>query len=544
MNLVRSLLCCLLSTSFLAVAESCNGVSNLARKLPKEKVYQAPCGLKTIFLPRSPGWNAARNLAGWQEVLPGSDGRVWGDLSFAVEHTQSRNGHRIAQYLFGSTCLHVVGSQVADRDNERDLVADYFGLAPDFSGTVCFKPSIENWIVNFGFHLGLDAWHHGVYFKLRAPIVYSRWDLGLHCNEQNNNDPQSIPTQPECYMGTGTVRAVESIREAFSGHATFGDLRTPWMFGKFSCGERHRTNISNLDLILGWNFLLDHRSHFGLFVQGVIPHASTPQSEFIFEPIIGNGGNFEIGGGMTGHTTFWQSGCHSLGFWVEGNITHLIRRFQVRSFDFKSHGPLSRYLLLKQFDSDNEYTGTLLNAIDYNTHAVRAGGNYKTDVAFKLSYYYGQFGVDLGYNVYHRSKERLCVDPTLYPSEFITRRFGIKGTEPVCNGPEVPNNNTQSNATITSAGTTDSETTLITPAVGDINSTELRRQLVSILDIESARVPAQTTHKFFGHVSYTHIGHCWEPQIGIGGEIEYDAHPYNLSAINQWGIWAKGSVSF
>lgn len=95
MNLVRSLLYCLLSTSFLAKADMCNSASGLAKKLPKEKVYQSPCGLKTLFSPRSQGWNLARNLAGWQEVLPGSDGRVWGDISLAVEHTRSRDGHRI-----------------------------------------------------------------------------------------------------------------------------------------------------------------------------------------------------------------------------------------------------------------------------------------------------------------------------------------------------------------------------------------------------------------------------------------------------------------
>ncbi|MBA3954928.1 hypothetical protein H0X48_06425 [Candidatus Dependentiae bacterium] len=547
MNLVRSLLYCLLSTSFLAKADMCNSASGLAKKLPKEKVYQSPCGLKTLFLPRSQGWNLARNLAGWQEVLPGSDGRVWGDISLAVEHTRSRDGQRMAHYLFGSTCLHLVGSAVAGRNNNRDLVADYFGLTPTFNGTVCFKPRIENTIVDFNYHLGLDAWHYGTYFKLRAPIVHTRWDLGLHCNEQNNNDPQSIPTQPSCYMGPGNVRAVESIREALSGQTAFGNQDTPWMFGKFSCGQRHKTNIANIDLILGWNFILDHKSHFGFFAQGVLPTAATPRAEFVFEPIVGNGGNFEIGAGMSGHTTLWQSGCHNLGFWFEGNLTHLIRRYQIRSFDFKDHGPLSRYLLLKEFTTDNVYTGTLLNAIDYTTHAARAGGNYKTDVAFKLSYYYGQFGIDLGYNVYHRSKERLCVEPTLFPSEFITRRFGIKGTEFVCQGsgdPLIPDNNTQSNATITRAGTTDAQTTLVSPAVGDINSTELRCQLVDILNIESARAPEQTTHKFFGHLSYTYIGHCWEPQLGIGGEIEYDAHRCNLGALNQWGIWAKGSVSF
>jgi hypothetical protein len=67
---------------------------------------------------------------------------------------------------------------------------------------------------------------------------------------------------------------------------------------------------------------------------------------------------------------------------------------------------------------------------------------------------------------------------------------------------------------------------------------------VDSLDLISGSVPHQLTHKLFAHLSYTAGDRPWEPQIGIGGELEIDGRDHLLAALNQWGIWIKCAVSF
>lgn len=540
-------------------------------RLAKEHIRSSVCGPRTTFIPRSPGSNTARHLAGWYEYLPGCDDRVWGNLSLTLEYARSFNSERIAQYLFGSTCLNFSGSQVPNRST-RDLLADNFGLPTTFQGTVCFKPKIEKVIVDLMFHLGLDDWHEGLYFKTYFPIVNARWDIGLHCNEQNNQLRTILPTFPPCYMDTVQSPAVQNIRQALSGTATFGNEAVPIMFGEFACDHVHRTGIGDIELILGWNALLTPTAHAGPYIITVIPTSNKPSGSIVLEPILGNGHLWELGAGASAHYTFFQRGCHNAGIYFEGHITHQFKDFQVRSFDLKNHGPLSRYLLLKEFDTNNQYNNNLVNTIDFATRAARVGGSLKVDASVKLAYHHGEWGCDIGYNIYLRSRESLCIEPNLFPSDFNTDRLGIKGTEGVCarifntttntlTTDTVPLNSTQSNATIQRPGTVDNPQPITGLEAGQIaitwdsslDPTQLKQAFNSNppvfitandLNRRSGAVPPQLTHKVFAHLSYVALNCCWEPQFGFGAEAEFDGRSKFLSSLNQWGIWFKSTLSF
>jgi hypothetical protein len=539
--------------------------------LPKEKIHSSRCGPRSFFLPRSPGSNTARHLAGWTEYLPGCDDRVWGNLSLTAEYTRSFHSERLAQYLFGSTCLHFSGSQVLRR-GPRDLLADNFGLPTTFQGTICFKPRIDNIILDVTFHIGLDDWFEGLYFKTYFPIVTTRWDLGLHCNEVNNTPKDIIPQFPACYMSKKATPAVQNIREALSGTATFGDMKDALMFGRFACDRLHETGIADIEAILGWNPILTSTSHAGLYLITVIPASNTPKSSFIFEPIVGNGDLWEFGIGSSLHATLFQQGYHSLQFYFEGHVTHQFKKFHVRSFDIQKSGPLSRYLLLKEFDDNGVYQNMLITAIDFTTHAARVGSSVKIDASAKFSYFYGEWGFDIGYNIYSRSKEKIKIEPNLFPSDLNNRNFGIKGTEGVCarifdtvtgtlTDRTVPLNSTQSNATITSPGTTDNPAPITDLDPGEIAITwdssldraDLKQVFnsnppvfvtINDLSLRSAAVPLQLTHKIFAHLSYVALNCPWEPQLGLGGEAEFDGKSKLLSSLNQWGVWFKLAFAY
>lgn len=510
----------------------------------------------------------ARYLAGWKEYLPTCDGLAWGNWSFTTEYSHSRNEDRIAQYLFGSTQLHFSGSQVPHR-NGRDLLADYFGLSTTFEGSIAFKPRIDNIILDMNYYLGLDNWCPGLYFRFNLPVVVTRWDLGVSCYEKNNVVDQQSPFFPACYMSSVPAEPAVSIREALSGDFIFGDMDQPLMFGKLPCGREHKTGVPQLDFIFGYNWCADVASHAGLYLIVIAPTGNVPRSDIIFEPIVGTGRLWEIGPGISAHLDLMRHGLHLVSFYINGYLSHQFKKFQRRSFDLIGHGPLSRYMLLKEFDKDGNYAGSLVNAIDFSTRAVRVGGSVKLDLAMKLSYYYDRWGLDLGYNVYARSKEKLRLQKDFHPSDLNNRRFGIKGTEGVCYrildtatntvvGTEKLNS-VQQRAQINRGGpvsnpapivlepgetaiTWDSSTT--PPLKMALQSTPPLIITTESLDIISGSVPHQLTHKFFAHLSYTAGNRPWEPQVGIGGEIEVDGRERLLAALNQWGFWFKIGVSF
>ena len=561
-------------------AQTCPGITYKVNKLPPEKKCVSPCGIRTLYLPRSQGNNMARWLAGWKEYAPGCDKRAWGNISLAPAYSRSFDGDRIAQYLFGSTQLKFSGSQVINRAPD-ELLADNFGLPTTFRGAIAFKPSIDNIILDFNYDLGLDTWFYGLFCRINAQVVTTRWDLGIRCNEVNNISSQEAPVFPACYMAKTAVPTALSIKEALSGSFIFGDMEQPLMFGAFPCGRERRTHVASIELVFGWDFLRNERSHAGFYLSTIIPTGNKPKSKVIFEPIVGNGNLWELGPGITFHYDFVRQGNHILALYAEAVLAHQFRRFQIRSYDLRDHGPFSRYMLLKEFNANGVYDNSLINAIDFCTRATRVGGSARFDGAVKLSYYYDRWGLDVGYNLYAKSKERLRVRGDLYPSEYNNRRLGIKGTQGVCyrilpqspQNPPGPLNSTENQSTAYHSGPIDNPTAIVlppgeipitwdSPTTGNliiaqnskppviIDEVVIRdgratdRNLNEVLDLRSGSLPHQLTHKFFFNIGYTALDTCWEPQWGIGFEYEVDGRKELLNGLNQWGIWFKGSFSY
>ena len=95
---------------------------------------------------RSQASNTARQLVGWQELIntlpENPEKKVYGAFASTVEYQRSFDSRAIADYLLGCPTLSFKGSQVANRNNSRDLVADYFGLPTDFKGKLTIAPVI------------------------------------------------------------------------------------------------------------------------------------------------------------------------------------------------------------------------------------------------------------------------------------------------------------------------------------------------------------------------------------------------------------------
>lgn len=618
--------------------KACSPCEEDTKKTSKGKVCAPRFEGLTTFIPRSQGDNTARELVGWQRQLFICYENNYAAIASAVEYTRSFDTECIAKHLFTTNCLTFSGSQfntkcepgkgTTSTRNPRDIVADYFGLPTDFTGTLAIKPLIENAIIDINLYFGLQDSGPGLFLWINAPIVHTRWTLGLDdciaCKEKFRGCTEF----PRCYMYSGPNTPIldsecpnpdvsprtppvcpanshldvprflrnskcttQSIREALSGDFTFGDMTEPWEFGRFSFCPRSKTGLADIDVMMGWNIIQNDYAHFGFFGVTVIPTGNRPKARYIFEPMVGDGKHWKLGGGASAHLSIFPDDCwFNMGLYAYGRAVHVFDTDQIRSFDFRrDEGEpthiLTRYMLLKEFNTAKEYNGTMINAINFATRNCEVKVGLLADVSVKAFIAANGWEFDLGYNFYFREREKVCIK-TECPCPIDSRLFGIKGLEGVCctsyqvansDGnnivrateqsstqplnatqpeatmfdPQLPNN--EAKVTITNPvvcfswnsniPAKDTPISQLTPKNCYVvpSSTEPKLVTCADLDPRSAAQGEMRTNKVFGHLSYT-FDSCYTPFVGIGAEGEFDA--CNNNALQQWGIWIKAGASF
>ena len=390
-----------------------------------------PCDGYPFFQIRSQGRNTARHMVGVQEFTHQHDMQSMnGFISLAVEYTKTLWAEKIAQFYFGKDLVNcnqliIQGSDVENRYC-RAWLADYFGLPTDYQSSVTFCPKIQNVIVDLDFHLGLDELAEGVYFKMNMPIVWSKWELCMserRTSTGQNNFLAGYMSEDELPRDTLS----KSFSHVMAGDVTFGDMKTSLKYGLINKGCHTKTGIAEISFTLGWDFIQEQDHHLGAFLCVAAPTGTKPCAIHLFEPIIGNGKHWELGGGLCGSWISWRSKKkqdHYLGVYMEAVVSHLFRTCQCRSFDF-CNKPNSRYMLLAQMGSNDDaikfgentqnltettyqYKRNLIPAINWSTFSVDVKIDVQADIAIKLGYTNKNFSFDLGYNFYARTGERFC----------------------------------------------------------------------------------------------------------------------------------------
>ena len=414
---------------------SCNNNSCFSQCCDCDCCSVKPCDGYPFLSHRSQGVNAARELAGWQQFINKSCVEdTYGAFSITLEHTRSFKPEHITQFFFGNDLINccntlvVQGSQVQSR-HPKAWLADYFGLSPEYSGCISFCPRIKNIIADVNFYLGLDECYNGLFFRIHAPITWTKWELNMSECIRNSGDTGFL----EGYMNEADVdrgNLPDSFMEAMSGNIMFGEMKDPLRYGLMTNCKLTKVGIADLRASLGWNFKGDEDYHFGFFIHAAAPTGTRPKGTYLFEPIIGNGKHWELGFGITSSYIFWRSeDCEEkyLGVWLDGNFTHLFKANQCRSFDFCNR-PNSRYMLLQEMGKNEDMLGgrdqgdeettpanfqykkSLIPAINWSTFCVDVKINFQADIVLKLGYVRENWSMDLGYNLWARTGEKFCCD--------------------------------------------------------------------------------------------------------------------------------------
>lgn len=539
------------------------------------------------FNVRSQGVNIVRDMVGWEHLINRCDKEHWyGGLAATFEFDDSFKPHQIAHSLFGNdVCctkkggiLTISGSRATDRGT-NDWLADYFALPTDFKSIIIFKPKINNFIADIGFYLGLDEWADNLYVRFNVPLVHTQWNLNF-CEcviDPGVNDiaqgyyfnPIVCPTSrallfpnATAFFCGGTINTIEPLRAS------------KWPCG---CDNTVHNLFAAVNAVFGWNFACCENYRIGLNVRVSAPTGNRPTGEYLFEPIVGNGHHWELGMGFSTYFTLWGNDCgDTLGFYCDGNLTHLFKTCQTRTFDLCGK-PNSRYMLAQNMGpnlenlsgcpspslvtvcafpalSNNQFADVLTSVANLTRVPVKVSIDLQTDIAFKFAYetYWG-LQWDLGYNFWSRSCERIYSNCNSSKHPLADgKSWALKGDATVVGFGTLDQvahelAATESNATI-HAGTNGfvpgnditNALALQNPGVDNpqfaVTFTEPLANAAVTLPINTSIQPIYLTeadidyagtqgisHKVFTHVSYTWDNPTknYQPFLGLGASAEF-----------------------
>lgn len=487
----------------------------------------------SFYAARSQSVNAARELVGFCQFLNRPHCGFEGMLLATPAYESSFKSPRIAEYFFNSPEIRISGSHVTNRGS-NDILADYFGLSPLFESNVVMNPSIKSAFVDFEAYLSYNRW----YLRICAPACRSRWNYQLNECIANNGATEKFPAQ---YMAQESVREpVTSFTDAICGHHLWGDVESG-LTQSIICGPQCTTGLADLRMFFGCHIKRNERYYVGLNIIGAAPTGTASKGRFFFEPIVGNGRHWELGVGLEGRVLAWEAaGTHTISFYGTIHATHLFRSRQRRSFDFCKNGFASRYLLLKEFDDNGNYTGKLVPASTITTLPCHTWAAAQFDIVAMLGYLCSGLEIDFGYNAWIRTREHIKICGSITPDH-----YGIKGIQNVTDAQGMPDNTTQSKATIYGNELTEEEQIKTADPNGPvfIKTTDL--------DPRSAASTSAFTHKLFAHIGYAWSKYCRvNPYLGFGGEVEFEGiapeqnRQANHNTVAQWGIWLKGGAMF
>lgn len=474
---------------------------------------------KTFLMPRAVGVNKAMEFTPWDANVYdiSQDNKcIHSRLQVAPFYQHSTNKADIGKYFGIGNCKNsfTVGARY-DFTQQRPLgtlvtnPAEVDGVLmsgnevenQSFSGTVHFNPDQEVW----GARVDWEYFHNpqkGLYIGLALPFA-----------SVTNSMNMCVTNDKKVVVAVAGVKEQFNLADYFAGNVTITDdpedRRDPLVRSKIGCNTK-QSGLADLDAILGYRHNCHGIRHFGANIRVTIPTGNHVNGCDLFEAVLGNGHHVGLGFGVDAGFQVWE--CRDSNLWVEAGLRYkyLFEATEVRMLGvqgFTELPPLAHYMLMGRLVGDSSAGIALFPAANELTREVDVTPGSCVDALLAMSYHVGSFVGDLGYNLYFRSREKVCVQ------SWQDNTVGIlSNTVATDEDPE--------------------EVSLF------LDSKFLNREN---LDECAAATPAQLTHKLHAGFAYRTACCCCPVSVGLGASYEFAS---SNAALDQYAVWLKGSVNF
>lgn len=412
----------------------------------------------------------------------------------------------------GATGIDIDRSNLIHKVPPFATTGSFTGDAIGLKGTLNLQFEHQAAGVRFDYQQDLHCLLKGLFFKVSSAVVWEKTEaeLGLSASQTQTVDPAS-----------GSTGVIVSIADYFAGNITQpagSNQQAALQYAKIN-GSHSKTELADIDVILGWNFYCTHKHHAGLNIGATFPTGSKPKMHELFEPVGGgNRGHWGIGAGFDGKATAWQKEDQKVELAGIVNWRYLFKGDEKRTLNIAGI-PWSQYMLV----GTNGQKGVQPLANVSTLTVDVTPGNY-IDAAVILSYLNGGFTFDIGYNPFWKDEDHIS-----YDDSFPSSTYAIAGSD---------YDATTNFDSTKIAGGSPTISQLTTIATTPTNTTFLTQ---SSLDKDVAQSPSQLTHKLFAGLGYAF--NEWDTPFMLGVSGYYEFAP-EQKALQQWGVQGRLGISF
>lgn len=483
---------------------------------------------KKFLTPRSHNENLAMEYTTWHKQTSIIDEDKWGGAVQATAfYQESTNKTDLGKY-FGIYNWLTAQQRIQDfiqvKDDATNSPLLPKNIIHDPNNTVTemlhvkgtFRPKQTSYGVRLDFNQKLDKLARGLYFKVTAPIVKVKNDMGI--TYSGGTLTQTVPG----------LDVKKSLADFLAGGVatTTQDALT---HAKIA-GSDSTTGVADVDVALGYNFLYEDTKHVGAKVCLTIPTGGSPDGVKLFEARVGNNGHWALGLGVDGKFELWKDDNKSLDLGFAFNYKYLFNATEKRTLDFKFSDSISDTALAGKHVMYGHYrlagkraSSKLFPLANVLTQDVGVEPGSQVEGLVDFAFNCGNFTFDLGYNFYAREAENVSVKSWSNGTYAMVRT-----TAPIpYDTSGVENFFDPTDPVYAYDGTSD---TVQVPIHRDH------------LMPETAASPVYVTHKIF-----TGFGYAWNKwnypvMAGVGGSWEFVQG--SNAALDGWALWAKLGLRF
>ena len=262
-------------------------------------------------------------------------------------------------------------------------------------------------------------------------------------------------------------------------------------FGRIPTCKLKKSGFDDIEIKLGYYFYnCIERGYAGLYASALLPIASKPTAEFLFEPLVGRA-HWGIGGGLNAAHSIYKSENKSLTLLTDFSYQYLLKGNELRSLDFKE-GQLTRFMAA----NTRSNITPAVPAINLTTLNLDVAPRGVINFWLASHLQYCQWHAEAGYNLWWRQSEKICFKKCQQTN------FDSLGI--VDDGTFIP-------------------------------------LTLNNLDLTSTSHPKTLTNKVYLALSYDAQTCNRTINIGLAGSYEFSR---NINSMEQWGVWGNIETSF
>ena len=451
---------------------------------------------RTVFVPRSITFDSTYELAltnyDIHHALQCNEKKV--HLFITPFYQKSRNTHALARYFLPDNKTSITVKE----DGTGDVGSLWLLLLADkgscFSSRVCFAPRRKAYGTVFTAFFDFESVWEGGWLSLNTALIGVEHTLGI---------TEQVHTP-------GILKNKHTVCQAFKN--------STYKHGRVACRPLKKHGLDDIQLKLGYSHPFKPELHAGGYLVLGIPTSKQPTDEFLFEPLVGSN-HAALGFGLESFYSVYNT-CTSQNITLMADFKYLyvFKAQERRSLDLKNSN-WSRFL---QVSSARQpvYSKPAINIV---STCVTVKPRSTIDFWSAVHYTYDEYNVEVGYNLWWRQQEQVCLSPFIN-----TKKYALFDLNQI------------GHVKASSASTARIHQTIL--GANAIKSDKIRIALdKKALNKSSAEHPPALTHKLYAAFSTNCTLYSYPLFIGIGGSYEFTR--YN-SALENWALFAKFGAHF